>query len=110
MHISRLQMVPRSPQETPRRFPGGLQEALKKHEWQALAALHHQKRTEAKKLVKLCVEIDISRPQLASRITQGASKRLSGGLRGARKKHELLVLAALHPRKRPEAKMLIKLV
>ena len=46
-------MVPRSPQEAPRRFPRGLQEALKKHEWQALAALHPQKRTEAKKLVKL---------------------------------------------------------
>ena len=46
-------MLPRGPQEAPRKLAGGLQEALKKHEWQALAALHPQKRTEAKKLVKL---------------------------------------------------------
>jgi hypothetical protein len=45
--------TPRGSQEASKRLPGGFQEALKKHEWLVLAALYHQKRPEAKTLIKL---------------------------------------------------------
>ena len=64
-----------------------------------------------KSLSNLCENVHFE----ASAGVQDHPKKLPGSLQealrrpaGARKKHELLVLAALHHQKRPEASLLIK--